>query len=200
MSKNPTLSKLLIFAVGAAIGSAVTWKFVKTKYERIAQEEIDSVKEVFSKRAAEDDQLDELANAANDAIEKMNKQLDIRECAAIIQREGYTDYTKEKDVKGVANNDRPYVIEPEDYDTLDGYDAMELTYFGDKVLAHYNGEIIDEDEADEMIGLESLEKIGEYENDAVHVRNDSMECDFEVLLDLRNYSDVFKNGPLNAGV
>ena len=42
-----TLNNVLIFAVGAAIGSAVTWKLLKTKYERIAQEEIDSVKEVF---------------------------------------------------------------------------------------------------------------------------------------------------------
>ena len=44
-----TLNNVLIFAVGAAIGSAATWYFVKTKYERIAQEEIDSVKEEFSK-------------------------------------------------------------------------------------------------------------------------------------------------------
>ena len=44
---NSTLSKVLIFAAGAAIGSAVTWKLIKEKYERIAQEEIDSVKEVF---------------------------------------------------------------------------------------------------------------------------------------------------------
>ena len=36
---------VLVFAAGAAIGSAVTWKVVKTKYERFAQEEIESVKE-----------------------------------------------------------------------------------------------------------------------------------------------------------
>ena len=40
------LNKILIFSVGAAIGSVITWKLVKTKYERIAQEEIDSGKEV----------------------------------------------------------------------------------------------------------------------------------------------------------
>ena len=45
-----TLSNFIIFATGAAIGSVVTWKIVKTKYEQIAQEEIDSVKEVYSKR------------------------------------------------------------------------------------------------------------------------------------------------------
>ena len=47
------LSNFIIFATGAVIGSVVTWKIIKTKYEQIAQEEIDSVKEVFSKK--EDD-------------------------------------------------------------------------------------------------------------------------------------------------
>lgn len=42
------LCKILMFAVGAAVGSAVTWKFVKTKYEQIAQEEIDSVKDEYA--------------------------------------------------------------------------------------------------------------------------------------------------------
>ena len=48
-----TLSNFIIFATGAAIGSVVTWKIVKTKYEQIAKEEINSVKEVFSKKEAE---------------------------------------------------------------------------------------------------------------------------------------------------
>ena len=37
-------------AVGALIGSSVTWIFAKKYYENIAQAEIDSVKEEFSKR------------------------------------------------------------------------------------------------------------------------------------------------------
>ena len=41
------LGKVLLFTAGAAIGSAVTWMLVKTKYEKIAQEEIDSVKEEY---------------------------------------------------------------------------------------------------------------------------------------------------------
>ena len=43
------LSYLLAFAAGALIGSAATWYFVKDKYEKLAQEEIDSVKETFKK-------------------------------------------------------------------------------------------------------------------------------------------------------
>ncbi len=35
------------FALGAVSGALCTWYYVKDKYEKIAQEEIDSVKEVF---------------------------------------------------------------------------------------------------------------------------------------------------------
>ena len=48
---NKEISNIIIFAVGAAIGSAVTWKVVKDKYSKIADEEIRSVKETFAKRA-----------------------------------------------------------------------------------------------------------------------------------------------------
>lgn len=45
---NKKLFGAIMFAVGAVIGSAVTYKVVKTKYEQIAQEEIDSVKEEYT--------------------------------------------------------------------------------------------------------------------------------------------------------
>ena len=46
---------VLIFAAGAAIGSLVTWKLTKTKYEAIANEEIKSVKEAWAKRNSKND-------------------------------------------------------------------------------------------------------------------------------------------------
>ena len=43
----------LAFIIGAATGSVVTWYLLKDKYEALAQEEIDSVKEVFLRREQE---------------------------------------------------------------------------------------------------------------------------------------------------
>ena len=51
MSNKALLS--LGFIIGAATGSAVTWYLLKDKYEALAQEEIDSVKEVFLRREQE---------------------------------------------------------------------------------------------------------------------------------------------------
>lgn len=44
-----TLINAFLVAMGAAIGSFVTWKVVETKYARISQEEIDSVKEEYER-------------------------------------------------------------------------------------------------------------------------------------------------------
>ena len=46
---NKTLCNVLLVTTGVAIGSLVTWKVVETKYSRIAQEEIDSVKEEYKR-------------------------------------------------------------------------------------------------------------------------------------------------------
>lgn len=48
MNRN-MLVKAFIFVAGAAIGSVATWKVVKTKYEQISQEEINSVKEEYGR-------------------------------------------------------------------------------------------------------------------------------------------------------
>ena len=43
----------LAFIIGTVTGSVVTWYLLKDKYEALAQEEIDSVKEVFLRREQE---------------------------------------------------------------------------------------------------------------------------------------------------
>lgn len=196
MSKNNFLSNVLIFAVGAAIGVAATQQFFKTKYERIADEEIASVKERYSQRAENDENLEKLENGLKKTIDNMQKQIDAYEQERIVQQEGYTNYTGKK---VVVNTDRPYIIDAEEYDELEDYTAEELLYYSDGVLADYYGNIVDD--VDDMVGLDNLERIGkEDEDDSIHIRNDSRQCDYEILLDLREYSEVYPNGPRRAEV
>ena len=44
------MKNFFTFVTGLVIGSVVTYVVVKDKFEKIAQEEIDSVKEVFGRR------------------------------------------------------------------------------------------------------------------------------------------------------
>ena len=81
----------------------------------------------------------------------------------------------------------PYVIPPEEFDELDGYKTRSLTYFSDGVL--YDD--IKQEKVDiGLVGAESLDHFGEYERDSVFVRNERTKTDYEILLDMSNYSDI----------
>lgn len=177
---------LLAFTIGAVTGSAVAWYYAKKKYEQIAQEEIDSVKEVFSRREKEH------VEPTNDKTESNHSQCyedpqlkALREAAdTIIQQEGYAT----SDDSNTPVSDAPYVITPEELYEREDYETYTLFYYADGVLTDDNEEIVDDVES--TIGFESLNHFGEYEDDSVFVRNDVRGCDYEILRDNRNYSDV----------
>lgn len=189
---NITWNKVLWFAAGVAVGALATNHYFKTKYERLYQEDVESVKRAFSEPQQSEP-------TEGDTEEDVFTEPDPEEVDAyndIIAAQGYSTATGApanpigKEVKGVG---RPRVISPAEFDTEDGYEAVSLTYYADGVLTDEQDNPIEN--VDGMVGRDSLNHFGEYEDDSVHVRNDAMHCDFEILRDLRNYSDVFRNGP-----
>ena len=185
----------MMFVLGVAVGSVVTWWYVEKKYEQIAQDEIDSVKEVFSKREAEFTEDTEVQIKADNAKEKPS----VIEYAGWLRKRGYTNYSdvadeKPEEVKEEPMSvDKPYVIAPEEFGELDDYETISLTYYADQILADDNDVIVDDIE--DVVGFDSLNSFGEYEDDSVFVRNDRLKCDYEILLDQRKYSDVIKRRP-----
>ena len=197
---------LVTFAMGAAIGSVATWYFAKTKYEQIAQEEIDSVKEVFSKKHGDDsnksgantDVSDDDHISEKKAAQAREKP-DIIEYAAKLNSEGYTNYSNmefsmpEVETEKTMNTEKPYVISPDEFDEMDDYETISLTYYSDNVLADDMDELVED--ADDVVGADFASHFGEYEDDSVFVRNDRLKADYEILRDERNYSDVRKSKP-----
>lgn len=191
-----------LFIFGAAVGSTVTWIYAKKKYELIAQEEINSVKEVFSKR--------ENGNAVKEAeFNKQEEKPDLKEYASKIHKNNYTNYsdtdgeseTKRETGKQDERNKNgyfTYVITPEEFGEFDDYEKVSLSYFDDQILADENLDIVDDIE--ETVGIDSLTHFGEYEDDSIFVRNDERKCDYEILLDHRNYEDVIKKKPQSTEV
>lgn len=182
------------FTLGVSVGATSAWFLLKTKYERIAQEEIDSVKEVFSKRNKENAEfLNDTAKTLSEMSEQNDEQLSEKS-------ERLVDYTKmckslgyTSEVKGGENmNDHPYVISPDEFDEL-GYETVSLTYYADGVLTDTFDDIIEDMEY--IVGEDSVNHFGEYEEDSVFVRNDALKTDYEILRDPRNYSDVVGSSP-----
>lgn len=191
---NKTIN-FMMFVLGVAVGSVVTWRYVEKKYEQIAQDEIDSVKEVFSKREAEFTEDTEARIKADNAKEKPS----IIEYAARLREQGYTNYSdmvdeKPEEVKEEPMSvDKPYVIAPEEFGDLDDYETISLTYYADQILVDDNDVIVDD--VEDVVGFDSLNSFGEYEDDSVFVRNDRLKCDYEILLDQRKYSSVIRRKP-----
>lgn len=182
------MKQLIAFVAGAALGSLATWIFVKKKYEQIAQEEIDSVKEVYSKKKPRENNKHDETNSdediSSDEIEEKTE-----EYVDIIKTAGYSKYSDISKPKP-RDPERPYVIRPEEFGDVDGYEMISLTHYSDGVLADDDDEKMADDEVDEVVGADYAEHFGEYEDDSVFIRNDKLKCDYEILLDQRKYSEL----------
>ena len=196
---NTNISKLFMFAVGAAIGSLSAWFYAKKRYEKIANDEIRSMREYFRRREKElleDDKTEETEDEPDSSEEEKDKGI----YSNIIKESGYVRYSKssnqddsEKEDKKDNIDDEPYVIRPDLFDTLDDYESMTLTYYADGVLADMFDVPIDD--PDTLVGTDFVDcfNADEVDGDVVYVRNERKKTDFEIIEDLRNYSDMMKN-------
>lgn len=197
------------FVAGLTIGAAGAWYYLKDKYAKLAEEEIASVKAAYAKRekpTTEEKAGRLLANIKDgeqtlEAVSLVNaaKNMDkgsITEYTQRLQEAGYKDYSRTIDEKPSGTpGEVPYVISPDEFGELEDYTKISLTYFADGVLADECGEIVDD--VEEIIG-DGLDHFGEYEDDSVFVRSDAKRCDYEILKDLRDFSDFKKkNFPPN---
>ena len=204
---NDTLSKFIVFAAGAGIGSVVTWRLVKKYYNNVANEEVADVKAWYARKYGErseskkaDAIRDGIRDGIKDGMKKPVTENDIRNLAAQLQNMGYVDYSNKGDEpvkktekieekEEVDDVERPYVIEPRYFDEYDDYNTINLTLYADGVLVDDSSNEPVED-VDETVGLDNLDHIGEYEEDAVHIRNDKLRCDYEILCDTKKYSEI----------
>ncbi len=188
---NDKLSSVIIFCGGVFIGGFLTWDFFKTKYEKIADEEIASVKETFEHREPRPDKNYKVEEAlkGNDAY------------INIIDSNSYKNYSNtsiETEKKGGTADmelKHPYVITPEQYEDNVDYTKVSLTWYSDEVLEDDWGNVL---EPDDVIGRDALTTFGQYENDSVFVRDDDEQIDYEVLRDTRSYKEAYGHDPVEA--
>lgn len=195
---NKMSTNMFIFAAGAAIGSAVAWLYAKKYYERIANEEIESMKEWVNRRISEHEETTSDMNIPDEKPIPSMKP-DLMEYAKKVKDLGYIDYShtnsepeeaKEEVEEDV--DDYIYVIKPEEFGECD-YNEVSLTYYADGILTDEQDEPI-EDLAG-TVGEDYMTHFGEFEYDSVFIRNERLQVDFEILADQRNYSDLAKNKP-----
>lgn len=206
---NKSIIAVAGFVLGVAAGAAGSWYICKTKYEQIAQEEIDSVKAVFSKRLAEaneemkkhvpfkkddvvqpDDNNDSVAEDVDEENATITTVEDgvstIEEVKQLIDYSGYSASSEEIEKK-MKQSTKPYIISREELGDYPEYDLIELTYFADEVLCDDGMEPIDN--VEEIVGSEWVNHFGEYDADTVYVRNDRLKADYVVVTDPQTYEE-----------
>lgn len=164
---------LFSFVIGAAAGSVVTWEVCKDKFNLGPCEEI--VDNISDDKPIQVDGIEGVKKNAKD----------------IIREQEYVAYNKsneKEEEEESMKNSGPYVITPDEYDCSE-YEPTTLNYYADGVLTDiYDNKI---DNIDEIVGLESLNHFGEYEEDTVYVRDDNEQRDYEILRNSEEYYELY---------
>ena len=201
------MHKALYFAFGVAVGAGASWYFWKVYHRKRADEEIQSVKEAFASKKAEEVKSEKKEvqmtvdlEADSVAYEK-ERQSKLQDYRAMVRESGYRSRTSPKDLLEDDPNEpppgdnvtKPYVIRPEEFDTLDNYDAVCYTYYADGVLVDEDEDPLEIPEIATAIGLDFASHFGDYDEDSVHIRNDLRHIDYEIVRDLRKYGDFHES-------
>lgn len=220
---NNKLFGAIIFATGAVIGSVATWFAIKTKYEQIAQDEIDSVKEEFDhilemrkkEMKAVRNVIDANKSNDNDKTEEQEPDNETKDDADgdrgyeqmkidysnIAKR--YTssddDNEEETDEEGVEEVEDEVCLDNGPYVISPEEFGNETQYSAQPLDYFADGVLADgwgvKLDIDDTIGEEALDHFGDYVDDVVHVRNDQNEIDYEVTRDPRTYEEARQMNP-----
>ena len=117
------MNNFIPFLLGAVSGSVITWALLNNKYKQIAQEEIDSVKEVFSKKEELIDVTELHPKVKVELAEQEEENPEMEKYKKLVRdyRKESTKKKEEKDEDEEMDIDKPYVISPEEFDTLDDW-------------------------------------------------------------------------------
>lgn len=179
------MNKYLTFIFGAVTGSIVTALIVKKKYEQQANEEIKSVVQRFRDMERH---FNESHQETNNDISKIedNEQKEYHNIVSNYKN-NEVELT-ELDTTPVVG---PYVISPEEIGE-NGYDICSLTYYIDDILLNdSDGTVIPNPEG--FFGDDWKDHFGEYEDDAIHFRNDEESVDYEILKSNKSFHEVYRD-------
>lgn len=198
---NSTLSKILIFTAGTAIGSVVTWKIVSDRYEATIQDEIRAIRALYENDSNDTDSEEEPDESDEEDDTGKKEYEDIVNNSGYVQNSDeeyediekkprYVQYSEKKEEKKEGDEDmhkEPYVIDQDDWDDSD-YEQESVYCFADGVIANEMDEEIED--AEDLVGPHAAQWLDESGQDWVYIRNDRLETDFVVLRDIRRYSEV----------
>lgn len=188
--------KRVAFILGLAVGFCSSWLIFKIKYAKEEYEE-DSCEDTDVKDEPETTAKNEETEEAEEKEEKEDETIsavrfnahkgDIKEFVEKLKNEGYKEVARDYENTYLKEPlEYPYAIAPDEFGEFSDYETIELILFSDGVITDDEGEPVDDDITD-MIGEDFASHFGEYEDDAVYIRNDERMADYEIIRYEREY-------------
>lgn len=214
------MKKVFIFLAGAAVGSLVTYKLVQKHYRDLADEEIESVKEMFKERMVKDnlgdkgechapkgDIKEDMKGSIGSPNPEVVKNQEMME--KIINQSNYKKGTESQQVEEtveeileeeeVDDSDYTVPVEVEDGESVP-YVITEDEFgeFGneEQTLIYYSDFVLADEDDDVITDPESVigEALKEFNEDPllerVYVRDENKEIDYIILKSEKSYSEV----------
>lgn len=213
------LSSVIIFGIGALMGSFATYFYCEKKFERILEEKAASSGLAVKEEEYEEPENPQEENSENvdtpeDVLkleeERVNRAIEKNraEYQMAVERERdevldlyqdlladhgyyneYEDLILNIDKVEVNPNPRPPYVIPINMLDDDEYPVIQTVYYSDGVLADDNEDPIDNWQS--LIGsMENLEGFDIPGNDEIYIRNERLHVDVEVLRDLEAFSNI----------
>lgn len=182
--------KGLYFMAGLFIGAVGAYYFTKNKYEKEKEEEIESIRELYKRACEPTERIEKLYKADEPVKAKIpeEKKEDYKEFSNVLNHHGYVN--ESRDFKSKAEeSDHPYVISQDEFGEFSDYEQIELIFYADGALTDDEGELVDDD-IEDMIGSEYEEYFNNRDVDAVYVRNDERQVDYEIIRNDDKYYSV----------
>lgn len=189
---------LLSFLGGVIVGGGAAYLFTKKKYEQIANEEIESMREYYMEKSGKKEHVESVdipreeresetvgSGKVNTKIPEETLAEKLDKTKEIVEGNGYLNYDSiHKDPSMRERREaasRIYRINRAKYENDEAHDKVRLTYYSlDDILVDDRG--IPIENRDVVIDGDNLEWFGEHEEGMLFVRNEVLMTDYEVEL------------------
>ena len=170
---NNSITMVLSFIGGAAVGAVSAYIFTKKKYQKEMDEQLAPIRKEFDDYIQNVDKKLEEAKAETEknVRESVRNEQKKEEATKLEKKVTELDYAAQK------KKDGPYIIE-RGGEEFGGYMAVSLEYYTDGILLD-GTDIVDEAEMHDIVGVDNLALLDE-KNPLIWVRNDERQVDYEI--------------------
>lgn len=170
------LRTIIFGVVGFAAGFGLATYLTKTKYEDMANEEIQAMRDYVKKKTGDESEEVESKKAQ---VEKHKEDMKKFEEKRINYAQA-SEKGKEVEFMNDVDATKPYRIPEEDFVVDDeDFEKVSLEYYTESELLYEGEEVVSN--VEETVGQDCLNLLHGFEGDTIYIRNEKYQIDYEVI-------------------